>query len=316
MLSVWAAPPQAAAWIEGLVAMRLGTAQRLTQFPALPHAMLTVQLLPAPRAGAAALCGPVAFHTLSTVPMRHGHAGGITALGLLVRPAAAACLLGRACGAQVDQVLRWSVIAGESEGARLDDALDRAPDHRTRLRELLSSFGRAMAAAAPARHEDHLRLCEAVGRHGAQAGALLGLGPRQLQRRCQAVLGLSPKPFQRLVRFHRVLGDSVACAALPPQGLAMLALEGGYFDQSHLARESRLLAGASLGALRSAARPDSAWWPLMTRQHLGRAPEQAAAHGPRAAFAPGAGAAFVESAGRPGALRAISPGGGSATARA
>lgn len=288
MLNVWPAPPQAAAWIEALVVVRLGATQQLTQFPALPHAMLTVPLLPAPRAGGAALCGPVAFHTPSTVPMQHHHAGGITALGLLVRPAAATCLLGRACGAQLNLALRWSVIAGESEGARLDEALDRARDHRARLRALLASFARAMAAVAPARHEDHRRLCEAVGRHGAQAGALLGLGSRQLQRRCQAVLGLAPKPFQRLVRFHRALGEAVATAAMPRQGLAMLALEGGYFDQSHLARESRRLAGVPLGTLVSAARPDSAWWPLMTRQHLGRTLERVAACEPAAAGASGA----------------------------
>jgi len=47
--------------------------------------------------------------------------------------------------------------------------------------------------------------------------------------------------------------------------LTSVALDAGFYDQSHLARDARTLAGAPLGKLVAQARPDSAWWPLATR---------------------------------------------------
>ncbi len=101
MLQVFRSPPALAHWIEGAAVIRLGAEAGPTRFPAVPHAMLTVRLAHAGHGPLAAkvLCPPITFHTLSTEPTMYPHAGEITALGLLVRPAAAACLLGHATGA-------------------------------------------------------------------------------------------------------------------------------------------------------------------------------------------------------------------------
>lgn len=271
MLQVLSAPADLAHWIEAAVVIRLGPAPGESRFPALPHAMLTMRLAkPAGQPAATELlCPPVTFHTLSTVPVAHAHAGGLTALGLLVRPQAAACLLGAASGAVVDAVLPWAVLAGAAEAARLEEAVHRADSDVTRVQALEGSFRRAMQAVACGRDVAYARLCAAVGGQGALAADALALGRRQLERRCRAVLGVTPKQFQQLVRFRRAL--TVALAGGPPR-LAAVAHDAGFYDQSHLARDARRLAGAPLTTLVSQAQPGSAWWPLATRAAVAQRP--------------------------------------------
>ena len=219
----------------------------------------------APFMTAPVLQPPLTFHTLRTGPVAYPHAGEVTALGLLVRPAAAACLLGHAGGAVADEVLAWNSLAGVHEAARVEDAVDGSVTDIERLRALTASFCRTMAAVSRGRDASHARLCDAVGRHGAQAGEHLGLGRRQLERHCQAVLGVAPKQFQRLVRFHQVLSIAVTAGTAR---MAEVALDAGFYDQAHLARDTRRLAGVPMGRLLSAARPDSPWWSLATRRSM------------------------------------------------
>ena len=93
------------------------------------------------------------------------------------------------------------------------------------------------------------RIEAAVGRLLSEGGqtrlaalaATAGLSPRQLERRFKSVVGLGPKALARLVRFQEVyrrLGDDLA------SDWASIALDCGYFDQAHLLRDFRDLAGA------------------------------------------------------------------------
>jgi AraC-like DNA-binding protein len=81
------------------------------------------------------------------------------------------------------------------------------------------------------------------------------------------MVGLSPKQLHRLVRFHSVLARALVRERLPD---ADTALAAGYYDQSHLAREARRLAGVPLRELLSGSREDGAWWPLSTQRLAGR----------------------------------------------
>ena len=278
MLTVVAPPGDLAAAIEAGIVVRRSAAVAgavwSSRFPAMPRAMLTVPFV----AGQ-----PLApsFHALSTRPTQHRGEGDVHALGLVLRPAAAAQLLGVSTGALVDQVLPWAEVAGESESRRLQDMLAAAPTAAARLQALHDSVRRtladALARGAPralaARAEAVERLCEAVGRHGARAGPLLGLGERRLERRCRALLALSPKRMQRLVRFHAALSAEVSAALSVPgrrprRPGADVALEAGYYDQSHLAREARLLAGEPLRDVLAGAHEAGAWWPLLAQRPL------------------------------------------------
>jgi AraC-like DNA-binding protein len=71
-----------------------------------------------------------------------------------------------------------------------------------------------------------------------------GWSSRQLGTRFRTEIGLTPKEAARVVRFdraRRLLQRRVA--ACRPTDLAALAADCGYYDQAHLAREFRSLAG-------------------------------------------------------------------------
>jgi len=89
------------------------------------------------------------------------------------------------------------------------------------------------------------RLYEAPGHADLEAtmhGA--GLGPRQFQRRFKAIMGTSPKRFQRLARFYQL----VRRKALAPGGAYLAqALDLGFYDQPHVIHEFQELTGMSPG---------------------------------------------------------------------
>lgn len=78
----------------------------------------------------------------------------------------------------------------------------------------------------------------------ASAAWEIGLSSRQLRRRCLDAFGYPPKVLQRVLRFDAAM--RLAWSGLP---FASVAVEAGYADQAHLAREVRALAGVPLGQL-------------------------------------------------------------------
>jgi AraC-like DNA-binding protein len=71
-----------------------------------------------------------------------------------------------------------------------------------------------------------------------------GWSSRHLTSRFRTEIGLTPKAAARVIRFHRTRRLLVSrFAAEPETRLADLAATCGYFDQAHLAREFRALAG-------------------------------------------------------------------------
>ena len=78
----------------------------------------------------------------------------------------------------------------------------------------------------------------------------VGLSPRQLRRRCHAVVGYGPKTLQRVLRFRRFVSRLDALPRCPADlDLADLAVQAGYADQAHLTRECGRLAGLTPAAL-------------------------------------------------------------------
>jgi AraC-like DNA-binding protein len=72
----------------------------------------------------------------------------------------------------------------------------------------------------------------------------LGLSERQLERRFRARVGVSLRQYGSLRRFERVVALSKRT-----RSLTELALEAGYYDQSHFIRDFRRFAGAAPGAV-------------------------------------------------------------------
>jgi len=69
----------------------------------------------------------------------------------------------------------------------------------------------------------------------------LNLSPRQLERRFRLRVGMTPKHFARIVRFQRVF----RAVEEGGSGWVAAANECGYYDQAHLIRDFRELAGAA-----------------------------------------------------------------------
>jgi AraC-like DNA-binding protein len=88
-----------------------------------------------------------------------------------------------------------------------------------------------------------------------QVAALAGLPLRGLQRRFVAAVGVSPKWVIRRYRLHEAAGQLAQLAkAQATPDLAQLALQLGYFDQSHFNRDFKAVVGQSPGAYRTQAR--------------------------------------------------------------
>ncbi|MGI8752860.1 MAG: helix-turn-helix domain-containing protein [Acidimicrobiales bacterium] len=68
----------------------------------------------------------------------------------------------------------------------------------------------------------------------------MGMSTRQLHRRCLPTFGYGPRRLARVVRMGRALEMAQTCASL-----AQVAAGCGYFDQAHLSREIRDLAGTT-----------------------------------------------------------------------
>jgi len=143
----------------------------------------------------------------------------------------------------------------------------------TATRRLCARLGDArdtVAAAAILESAIAERLARAEGRHsGAQlalaaAGRLtcanvnavavgLGVSERHLRRVFRETIGVSPKAFAKLTRFHRALRAARQDTHASWAGIAAAV---GYYDQAHLIAEFRAIAGvtprALLGELRAA----------------------------------------------------------------
>jgi AraC-like DNA-binding protein len=79
-----------------------------------------------------------------------------------------------------------------------------------------------------------------VGTPVAEMAGELGVGARQLHRRCLPLFGYGPRHLVRVMRLNRALA-----AAGVGTRLADVAAGSGYADQAHLSREVRALVGTT-----------------------------------------------------------------------
>jgi methylphosphotriester-DNA--protein-cysteine methyltransferase len=75
-----------------------------------------------------------------------------------------------------------------------------------------------------------------------------GLSARQLRRRFQRAVGLSPKEYSRVRRLRSAIG---AVLTLAPEAWSAVAADLGYTDQSHLIRDVTQLTGMTPHALKA-----------------------------------------------------------------
>jgi AraC-like DNA-binding protein len=142
--------------------------------------------------------------------------------GVRLRPAAVARALRTTAESLRNQTVPADDVLGSRAAAELLDE------------RLLDSWLRSI--------EPHERASAAVrllaSRSVSAVADDVGVSPRQLRRILLTEVGLTPKAYQRVVRFQRFLR-----AAERGDRLATAAAHAGYADQSHLTREVHDLSG-------------------------------------------------------------------------
>lgn len=129
--------------------------------------------------------------------------------------------------------------AGERE--RIEEALAGAKDDGERVAQVerfLARIRTGMQADQLAR-----RAAAMIAQRGgdvsiARLAAAHHVSERQLERRFTRAIGITPKKYARLARFHRMVGQIGKAGSI-----AELAAECGYYDQSHLVKECRQFSG-------------------------------------------------------------------------
>ena len=163
-------------------------------------------------------------------------------LGVRFRPGVAGVLFGVPASEMTDRDVDLAEVWPESEA--LHETLETAADARSRVRTLAAAVARRLLVAPPAprvvRAGAEL-ITAARGDVSIRALAEeLGVTRQHLARAFAEHVGLSPKMLARVVRARNVVqvarrGGDVDWSAL--------ALEAGYYDQSHLISDLKELTG-------------------------------------------------------------------------
>jgi AraC-like DNA-binding protein len=184
---------------------------------------------------------------LHSSPALITHAGAQSGIQVALRPLGARALLGLPAGELADLDVPADAVLG-AVCAELRDRVRAAatwPERFSILDEILLRRVTADAEVSPG-------VSWAWGELLREGGALrvsalaegTGWSGRHLTSRFRAEIGLTPKAAARVIRFDRA--RKLLVRRLAADGdylLADLAADCGYFDQAHLAREFRSLAG-------------------------------------------------------------------------
>lgn len=92
----------------------------------------------------------------------------------------------------------------------------------------------------------------------AEMGRAAGMSPRTLQRWFAAHVGLPPRRYLRLLRFHRAFEEMPGRPSLADHAAAT-----GYADQAHMARDFRAMAGVPAREARRSAKGPFLTWSLI-----------------------------------------------------
>jgi AraC-like DNA-binding protein len=135
-----------------------------------------------------------------------------------------------------------------ADGERLLDRLAAAPTWEARL-DLLDDWfaGRDVPPLSP--EVVWLRRQLVASKGNARVEPLMdqtGWSRRHLTERFRRQFGLTPKTYARLLRFE--YANALLMERRAGWSLADVAMEAGYYDQSHLTRDFTALAGATPGA--------------------------------------------------------------------
>jgi AraC-like DNA-binding protein len=172
----------------------------------------------------------------------------VEGLSVTLRPGAAAALLGLPVGEIGGSAVHLDAL-WQGEGTELLGRMAEAPDDAARvtllhavLQRRLRDSSAAAGNTAAAMHAAQLIAASDGRRSLREVATTVGVGERRLQQLFHAHVGLSPRAWSRLARMHGCLR---ALRLQSSPAWADVALESGFYDQSHLVNEFRALCGVT-----------------------------------------------------------------------
>ena len=182
--------------------------------------------------------------------------GPIAVTGFAFRPSAWTALFSAPATQHVDSISPLGQSWSPALVSQLCDALAHAKKDAARIDALEATIDAQLEAMGGKGIDPVIATFESIARQDSttrveEAARVLGLSPRQLERRCLASFGLSPKAVLQRCRFLDMAAAMRKLGNIDQTELASLR----YFDQSHLNREVRRYAGMTPGAFQKANMP-------------------------------------------------------------
>lgn len=157
---------------------------------------------------------PTGFHRLFHVPMTH----------------------------LTDQAPEAAMVVGRGI-QQVHDSVAASPGRRAMVARVEAFLQSRVDASLPHHPVADAATCILRGTGATDIRGIAGehaLNTRQLQRRFQEQIGVSPRAFRRIARFERALRSK---HHEPARSWAEVASDSGYFDQMHLVRDCHQLGG-------------------------------------------------------------------------
>lgn len=217
-----------------------------------PEIQLVVRFGPSTRSG----LDVHAFGVRQTVHRKLIRAGQRTVTARL-RLGAPEAVLAVPASELAGRIVALEDLWGPAATRRLFDRLAQARDTVAAAGVLERAIAERLGTAVgrPARTQLALAAADRLASTGVNAVSVdLGVSERHLRRVFRDAVGLSPKAFAKLTRFHRALR---AARENSDENWASIAAAAGYYDQAHLIAEFRTIAGVTprtlIGELRETA---------------------------------------------------------------
>jgi AraC-like DNA-binding protein len=215
----------------------------------LPNACFQLIIDLAPQPGPAIVVGMrTRYSILETARLQ-------SVIGVVFRPGGARPFFGPSADKFSNRVVSLDQVWSSASG-QLRDRLLEATGPTARLLILEADLKRRLAQVTELHSAVRCALGE-FGRNPYAAGILevarnTGLSRRRFAGLFREQVGLTPKLYCRLRRFQQVV---CWIASGAPINWAQISLDGGYYDQAHMAHEFREFSGVSPGAWLASERP-------------------------------------------------------------